>query len=234
LKGKSKRSEVTNWQSVHRQLVSLFFHLVKMRQTCHQNKQSIRIHHTEKLGSGNQKDSKIRDRYLHALGFGLEATKETSNSKTSSLNDRYQKKILKEPIKLPLLREKEKILDTCEKFFKKPPVAFLQQKPRPLLQENTRPASVSFQSTAVVYSVPSRHCFSNRIKSQLWFESREFTYNTHRNMIEFAFEKNDWRQVLEEDRFFTCSSTGKRIHPVHYIRRLSSHFRSPFHRVVNN
>jgi len=197
-----------------------------------QNKQNNRAHHPVKIDNVTQKDSKIRNRYLSALGFDVEASKRVSSNAKINPTDRYQISSMKETIKLP---REEKIVDACEKLFKKPTVGLLQQfhKPTPLFHDKNKPrSSVSFHSTAVVYSVPSRHCFSNRIKNQLWFDSREFTCNAHRNMIEFAFEKHDWRQVLEEDRFFICSSTGNKIHPVHYVRMFSQ-WRSPFHRVLN-
>jgi len=48
-----------------------------------------------------------------------------------------------------------------------------------------------------------------------------------RNMLEFAFENHDWRQVTEEENFFVCRTTGTRIHPVHGIRMIMR-FRSQY------
>lgn len=75
--------------------------------------------------------------------------------------------------------------------------------------------SVSFSESVSVQLIPHKDMYSQRIRKHLWNDPEELVQNAERNCIEFAAENWDWRQVCDDDQFFTCPDTGKKIHPAH-------------------
>ncbi len=74
---------------------------------------------------------------------------------------------------------------------------------------------VSFDNTVCVRIIPSIDMYSDRIRKTLWNTPHDLSRNAERNLKEFAHEKYDYRLAVEEEDFFTCPTTGSRIHPAH-------------------
>lgn len=89
-----------------------------------------------------------------------------------------------------------------------------------------RPRSkVSFDSTVIATTIPSRFSYSDRIRSRLWSSTNDIYANAIRNEHEFSYDHNDWRTASEEGEFSpssqNCSSSGQLsaqeqlVHPFH-------------------
>jgi len=76
-------------------------------------------------------------------------------------------------------------------------------------------SSVSFLNSVDVRIIPNKDQYSQRIRKYLWNTPKELADNKERNAIEFQAENWDWQQAIDEDQFFTCSTTGDKIHPAH-------------------
>mmetsp|Transcript_11618 Transcript_11618/g.17529 ORF Transcript_11618/g.17529 Transcript_11618/m.17529 type:complete len:225 (-) Transcript_11618:144-818(-) len=74
----------------------------------------------------------------------------------------------------------------------------------------------TFNESVKVVPIPTRHEYSDRIRSRLWSNAIELYENAARNHVEFAAESYDWRNACDDEQMYLCRSTGEKIHPVHY------------------
>jgi hypothetical protein len=81
--------------------------------------------------------------------------------------------------------------------------------------KTSRRNQVSFDPQVRVVSIPSRNCYSNRIRSTIWTPSEEMQHNVARNTLEFAAENWDWRQVADDGDMVYYQ--GDMVHPVHFM-----------------
>jgi hypothetical protein len=83
---------------------------------------------------------------------------------------------------------------------------------------------VSFDSTVIAATIPSRRSYSDRIKSRIWSSTEEIYANGIRNEREFGYDGKNWRTAKEECDFMRCASANEilLVHPVHFSGRLSS------------
>lgn len=81
-----------------------------------------------------------------------------------------------------------------------------------------RKRGVSFDTSVQVKNIPMRKEYSDRIKRHLWSDPQEMQHNCHRNAVEFASERYDWRLAAEDDQMYIDAKTGAKIHPVHVAR----------------
>lgn len=72
---------------------------------------------------------------------------------------------------------------------------------------------IAFQDEVDVLPIPTRHEYSNRIKSRIWSNRHELQENAERNAVEFAAEGWNWEQVKEDDEMYICSASGELVHP---------------------
>ena len=88
----------------------------------------------------------------------------------------------------------------------------------PKKSSHKRQRGVSFDDTVSVKPIPNRASYSERTRKYLYSSPEEFRRNFDRNIIEFDYENGDWRNVLEDDYFYTNKFTGEKIHPIHVLR----------------
>jgi len=72
---------------------------------------------------------------------------------------------------------------------------------------------IAFQDQVEVMPIPTRHEYSNRIKSRIWSNRYELKENAERNAVEFASEGWNWRNVTEDEGMYICSVSGELVHP---------------------
>jgi hypothetical protein len=80
-------------------------------------------------------------------------------------------------------------------------------------QPNTKSTKIVFQEDVEVMSIPTRHEYSDRIKSRIWSNRYELQENAERNAVEFASEGWNWRNVTEDEGMYICSNSGELVHP---------------------
>ena len=73
---------------------------------------------------------------------------------------------------------------------------------------------ISFNNTVCVQAIPSRHEYSERVKSSYWSSAEELYWMSKRNVFEFRAEGWDWREVVEDDQFLFFN--GEKVHPSHF------------------
>ncbi|KAG7351982.1 hypothetical protein IV203_008030 [Nitzschia inconspicua] len=72
---------------------------------------------------------------------------------------------------------------------------------------------IAFQDEVDVLPIPTRHEYSDRIKSRIWSNRHELQENAERNAVEFAQEGWNWEKVKEDDEMYICSASGELVHP---------------------
>jgi hypothetical protein len=82
-------------------------------------------------------------------------------------------------------------------------------------RRHSKTSKIVFQETVQVLPIPTRHEYSDRIKSRIWSNRYELSETAERNALEFAAEGWNWRSVKEDDHMFICSQSGELVHPVH-------------------
>lgn len=89
---------------------------------------------------------------------------------------------------------------------------------------------VSFDSTVIATTIPSRFSYSDRIRSRLWSSTNDIYTNAIRSEQEFMYDGSDWRTATEEEGFVCHSSSAgsspssvpeQLVHPFHNNGRLS-------------
>lgn len=73
--------------------------------------------------------------------------------------------------------------------------------------------TIAFQDEVEVLPIPTRHEYSDRIKSRIWSNRYELQENAERNAVEFAAEGWNWRNVTEDEGMYICSASGELVHP---------------------
>jgi hypothetical protein len=90
-----------------------------------------------------------------------------------------------------------------------------------------RPASsVRFHESVSVLLIPDRSEYSTELMKVLFQTKRERAVNVSRNLLEFAAEGYDWRNVTEEDDL-VMDEDGQQVHPVHLVKSLASGRQAP-------
>eukprot|EP00531_Pseudo-nitzschia_arenysensis_P019488 CAMPEP_0116136570 /NCGR_PEP_ID=MMETSP0329-20121206/11795_1 /TAXON_ID=697910 /ORGANISM="Pseudo-nitzschia arenysensis, Strain B593" /LENGTH=330 /DNA_ID=CAMNT_0003631447 /DNA_START=504 /DNA_END=1496 /DNA_ORIENTATION=+ len=84
-------------------------------------------------------------------------------------------------------------------------------KSKPKLKPKT--TKIAFEDHVEVMPIPTRHEYSNRIKSRIWSNRYELQENAERNAVEFASEGWNWRNVTEDEGMYICSVSGELVHP---------------------
>ncbi|CAJ1960089.1 unnamed protein product [Cylindrotheca closterium] len=72
---------------------------------------------------------------------------------------------------------------------------------------------IAFQDEVEILPIPTRHEYSDRIKSRIWSNRYELQENAERNAVEFAAEGWNWRNVTEDEGMYICSASGELVHP---------------------
>jgi hypothetical protein len=76
---------------------------------------------------------------------------------------------------------------------------------------------VHFNETVSVVEIPSRYQYSDRIKKFIWSDRYELSENAERNVVEFAHEGYDWRNVVMDEDMYIDSINGTLMHPCHFL-----------------
>jgi len=87
-------------------------------------------------------------------------------------------------------------------------------------EEQKKGTRITFCEKVDVVLIPTRHEYSNRIKSLIWSDPQELQENTMRNAREFAAEGWKWENVIEDESMYVCSVSGELIHPIHMQQHL--------------
>jgi len=77
----------------------------------------------------------------------------------------------------------------------------------------TKTTRIAFLDQVEVMPIPTRHEYSNRIKSRIWSNRYELQENAERNAVEFAAEGWNWANVIEDEGMYICSVSGELVHP---------------------
>jgi hypothetical protein len=80
-------------------------------------------------------------------------------------------------------------------------------------EETRKKTAVVFDDNVSVVSIPSHADYSERIRSRVWADRYEIAAMASRNMLEFASEGFDWRNVAGDEDMLHIE--GKLIHPIH-------------------
>jgi hypothetical protein len=155
-----------------------------------------------------------------------EAAPAIISSDSASIRSRYLHRLLgvTQPKKIPLTRSKlaaplsdsESRVETLKDGHGEPDGTITVNSPLHLpLREKT---SVCFDSIVTVHAIPKRTEYSKRVKSTIWMPYQELEANAARNIIEFAAENWDWRQVYEESDMVILQGQEEPVHPVHFMR----------------
>jgi hypothetical protein len=80
-------------------------------------------------------------------------------------------------------------------------------------QETRKKTAVVFDDNVSVISIPSHSDYSDRIRSRTWADRYEIADMASRNMLEFASEGWDWRNVAGDEDMLHIE--GELIHPIH-------------------
>ncbi len=94
----------------------------------------------------------------------------------------------------------------------------------PKLNTIDKPTKIHFNDKVSVVLVPSRHEFSERIRSRIWMNRYELAELQERNVLEFTAEGWNWESVVEDDQMFLDSVSGEMVHPIH-VQMLQQHER---------
>jgi hypothetical protein len=76
-----------------------------------------------------------------------------------------------------------------------------------------KPTRIAFADEVDVVAIPTRHEYSDRIKSRIWSNRYELQENAERNAAEFAAEGWNWRTVTDDEGMYICSASGELVHP---------------------
>ena len=72
---------------------------------------------------------------------------------------------------------------------------------------------IAFQDEVEVMPIPTRHEYSERIRSRIWSNRHELQENAERNAVEFASEGWNSDNVIEDEGMYICSASGELVHP---------------------
>jgi len=86
------------------------------------------------------------------------------------------------------------------------------------LEPDRRRKHIQFNDDVSVVPIPMRSEYSERVRARLWSDRYEIHDMASRNALEFAAEGWDWKNVIEDDGMYVCTSSGELIHPVHCQR----------------
>lgn len=78
-----------------------------------------------------------------------------------------------------------------------------------------RALSIQFNPSVTVIPIPSHRSYSAHVHAALHIPKEELAYNTVRNTREFIYEGWNWRNVVEEDKMYSCRVSGEYVHPAH-------------------
>lgn len=87
-------------------------------------------------------------------------------------------------------------------------------------EEERKGTRITFCEKVDVVLIPTRHEYSNRIKSLIWSDPQELQENAMRNTREFAAEDWKWENAIEDESMYVCSVSGELIHPIHMQHHL--------------
>lgn len=169
----------------------------------------------KKLRRGSRPNTcHVRQRYLERLGICIDDTNNTC----------YEK---------PLKSGSEQSMAGTTHVITPPSslsdsISSCSQTPISKRPVHKRQRMVSFDDTVSIKPIPNRASYSERIRKVMYSDPEEFRRNLDRNLIEFDSENLDWRNVLEDDYFYTNKYTGEKIHPIHILRIQQTQNRSPF------
>jgi hypothetical protein len=87
-------------------------------------------------------------------------------------------------------------------------------------QDTRKKTAVVFDDNVAVISIPSHSDYSERIRSRTWADRYEIADMASRNMLEFASEGWDWRNVAGDEDMLHIE--GELIHPIHKNSNLAA------------
>lgn len=73
--------------------------------------------------------------------------------------------------------------------------------------------TIRFCPVVSVVKIPNRLDYTESERENLWISEEDQARDKQRNIVEFAYEKGDWHQVVQENDFILVR--GEWIHPVH-------------------
>ncbi|GKY96797.1 hypothetical protein MPSEU_000638900 [Mayamaea pseudoterrestris] len=92
--------------------------------------------------------------------------------------------------------------------------------PSSLSEEGKNNRRIVFNEEVEVVPIPTRHEYSDRIKSLIWSNRHELQENAERNALEYASEGWTWKGVTEDEGMYICSVSGELVHPIHLQEHL--------------